>query len=152
MIDSFRGYYGFLSNFSKYSTAYDGVVYPTSEHAYQAAKTLYLEERKAFLDFDSPRDAKKLGQTVSKRSDWESVKYGVMKQILYDKFSRHHEIRQRLLSTGESELVEGNTWHDNTWGNCSCDRCFNIEGKNLLGNALMEVRGHLLFEETFFNA
>jgi hypothetical protein len=42
--------------------------------------------------------------------------------------------------------LEGNNWHDNTWGNCLCDKCKGIEGKNLLGNILMQVREELCSE------
>jgi len=148
-IESFKGYYGFLSNFSKYPTAYEGVLYPTSEHAYQAAKSLDTEIRKKFLESDSPRDAKKLGQIIERRRDWESIKYEIMKKILFDKFNRHYDISQKLLATGTAELIEGNTWHDNIWGNCTCDRCYDIEGKNMLGKALMEVRDSIQFQNIF---
>ncbi len=39
-ITSFRGAYSFLSNFYWASVYYEGIMYPTSEHAFQAAKTL----------------------------------------------------------------------------------------------------------------
>lgn len=38
------------------------------------------------------------------------------------------------------EIVEGNYWHDNYWGNCTCDKCKNIEGQNKLGKILMKIR------------
>ena len=50
------------------------------------------------------------------------------------------ELRDLLLATGDEELVEGNYWHDNEWGNCTCPRCKNIPGKNKLGKLLMQVR------------
>jgi predicted NAD-dependent protein-ADP-ribosyltransferase YbiA (DUF1768 family) len=45
-----------------------------------------------------------------------------------------------LLDTGDEELVEGTTWHDNIWGNCSCPKCKNIPGQNRLGKLLMQIR------------
>ena len=39
-IDSFHGVYRFLSNFWPAQVALDGIVYPTVEHAYVAAKTI----------------------------------------------------------------------------------------------------------------
>jgi predicted NAD-dependent protein-ADP-ribosyltransferase YbiA (DUF1768 family) len=53
------------------------------------------------------------------------------------------KLRAMLLATGNEELIEGNTWHDNTWGDCSCDACKDIEGKNMLGKLLMKVRDEL---------
>jgi len=44
-----------------------------------------------------------------------------------------------LLATGEAELVEGNSWHDLTWGRCSCLQ-HGGAGRNLLGQLLMTVR------------
>jgi predicted NAD-dependent protein-ADP-ribosyltransferase YbiA (DUF1768 family) len=53
------------------------------------------------------------------------------------KFSTHQELRERLLATGEAELIEGNTWNDTFWGVCKG------EGQNWLGKILMEVRKEL---------
>ena len=40
-------------------------------------------------------------------------------------------------------LIEGNTWHDNYWGDCSCNRCKSKSGENMLGILLMELRDKL---------
>lgn len=45
IIDEFTGDYMFLSNFSRWPCYYDGIIYPTSEHAFQAAKSLDYGER-----------------------------------------------------------------------------------------------------------
>ena len=59
------------------------------------------------------------------------------------KFEQGVELRVLLLATGDAELVEGNSWHDNDWGDCWCDRCVEVLGANMLGVILMEVRGRL---------
>ena len=41
-ITRFHGEYRFLSNFYPVKVEYDGVQYPTVEHAYQAAKVMKL--------------------------------------------------------------------------------------------------------------
>jgi predicted NAD-dependent protein-ADP-ribosyltransferase YbiA (DUF1768 family) len=67
-----------------------------------------------------------------------------MRRILEDKFSgRNPGLRDALVATGDAELVEGNSWHDNFWGVCSCSRCKNKEGQNYLGRLLEEVRASL---------
>jgi len=38
MIDSFKGDFRFLSNFYPVNVDYEGIMYPTVEHAYVAAK------------------------------------------------------------------------------------------------------------------
>ena len=62
-----------------------------------------------------------------------------MYQALWLKFSIP-TLREKLLATDNEELVEGNTWHDNTWGECSCERCKDIKGQNRLGKMLMQIR------------
>ena len=57
------------------------------------------------------------------------------------------ELREMLISTYPHELVEGTTWHDNEWGNCSCERCKNIPGKNKLGKILMKLRTEFMEEK-----
>ena len=44
-----------------------------------------------------------------------------------------------LLATGGEELIEGNWWHDNFFGVCTCGPC-DGKGKNNLGKILMRVR------------
>ena len=48
MINEFSGRYRWLSNFHTCSIVYDGVEYPSTENAYQAAKTIIKEERIQF--------------------------------------------------------------------------------------------------------
>ena len=50
------------------------------------------------------------------------------------------ELRDKLLATGDQYLEEGNSWHDNYWGNCDCPRCKDTMGRNMLGQLLMQVR------------
>ena len=67
----FRGYYWFLSNFYPMTLRdmeYPSITYGSVEAAFQAAKTLSYEERKAFESL-SPREAKRLGRRVSLRPD-----------------------------------------------------------------------------------
>ena len=45
IIDNFDGEFAFLSNFSPDPCAFEGIVYPTVEHAFQAAKTLNQVKR-----------------------------------------------------------------------------------------------------------
>jgi ribA/ribD-fused uncharacterized protein len=131
-IDSFKGEYRWLSNFYLAEVVLDGFVYPSSEHAYQAAKTLNLEERRAILSM-SVSEAKKAGRKVTLRSDWEDIKLDVMLRLLRQKFA-HPELRSKLVATGDAELVEGNWWNDTFWGVCRG------VGQNNLGKLLMVVR------------
>ena len=78
------------------------------------------------------------------RPDWEQIKVDVMRTGLMLKFT-DAALAEKLLATGDEELVEGNWWHDNTWGNCHCPQCSRLGGRNLLGMLLMELRKELQY-------
>lgn len=140
MIRNFSGSYAFLSNF--YTSNMRGRT-TTVEHYFQAAKTLVPDEQQAILAARDPGMAKKLGRKATLRADWDEVKVRVMRLNLRWKFA-DPELRQRLISTYPSGLVEGNQWHDNFWGNCTCGRPSCAEpGQNNLGRLLMELRREL---------
>lgn len=155
-INSFQGEYRFLSNFWYIA---GGVslddennirLYPTVEHAYQAAKSLDMNDRRAILRIGTPGDAKRYSKTIQLRSDWESLKFSIMLSLLRQKFSYSH-LANKLLETGNEELIEGNTWHDNIWGVCMCHNCTmrygdTAEPGNMLGKLLMQVRDELRHE------
>jgi ribA/ribD-fused uncharacterized protein len=136
MIASFQGANRFLSNFHPAEVELDGIMYPSSEAAYQAAKTLSAESRKAFVTM-SPGEAKRAGKKVVMRPDWDSVKILIMTNLVRDKFTRHEDLKDKLLATGDQELVEGNHWRDYFWGVCKG------KGENNLGKILMKVRKEL---------
>jgi len=135
-IREFRGPYYFLSNFYPATVEFEGIIYATSEHAFQAAKTVYPDQREKIREAKNPGLSKKLGREVTLRSNWDTIKYDIMLNILRNKFDadEHSEIAQQLLDTGDIELLEGNNWGDKTWGVC------NGEGSNWLGKILMQVR------------
>lgn len=139
MINCFDGKWAFLSNFYWNEIEHEGIVYPTNEHFFQAMKTLDNDERRQIANCLTPGQAKRMGRRVALRSDWESVKEDVMLLGLCLKFA-DEQLADWLLETDDEELIEGTTWHDNEWGNCSCPKCTNIEGKNKLGKLLMRVR------------
>lgn len=132
----FDGDNAFLSNFYPANVEFERHLYPTAEHAYQAAKSIDPRVRLEFLGVISPSKAKKLGRTLELRSDWETVKYDIMLQIVFDKFLRNKELRQKLVATAGKYLEETNHWGDTVWG---VDATTNI-GTNWLGMILMDVR------------
>lgn len=132
-IDSFKGEYFFLSNFYEARVIYNGIEFPTSEHAYQAAKSNDEKIWRFFSRIETPGEAKRLGQMIDLRPDWEDAKILIMKQILISKFS-NKTLMEGLKATGDTELIEGNSWGDQFWGVC------NGKGKNMLGKLLMKIR------------
>lgn len=140
-ITSFRNEHEFLSNFAPVDLRYEGEHYPTIEHAFQAAKTFNLEERKKVREAPSPAIAKRLGRRVTLRPDWETVKYEIMLELLRQKFSEP-VLRQKLMDTDNAELIEGNTWGDRSWG--CVQKNGKWVGKNNLGKLLMKVRAEFI--------
>lgn len=141
MISCFDKEWAFLSNFYESEIEFEGIVYPTNEHFFQAMKTLDIDERRAIANALTPGKAKRMGRKVTLRSDWEEVKEEVMFLGLCLKFA-DDQLADWLLETGDEELVEGNDWSDNFWGVCHCKKCQaqGIQGQNRLGHLLMKVR------------
>ena len=138
MIKKFDGKYAFLSNFALSPIVYEGIVYPTVEHAFQAAKTFDMTQRFEIANLKTPGAAKRAGRSVKLREDWEEVKEQVMEDCLRAKF-QDPSFREQILLTGDEFLVEGTTWHDQYWGICTCDKCGG-NGRNRLGYLLMKIR------------
>ena len=146
-IDSFRGEYNFLSNYCSCSFEYKGLVYPNSEAAFQAQKCATEEAKIKYTTTKNPVVIKSMGKKEPNLPEnWDEIAYGIMYDVLKAKFSVP-EMREKLLSTGDAELVEGNHWHDNRWGRCTCEKCKNKEAKNWLGKILMEIRDEIKEEE-----
>lgn len=135
-VKTFEGEFSFLSNFYPCTVVYGGMIFSSSEHAYQAAKTMNLEDRRDIAACPTPGAAKHLGQEIKLRPDWDEVKELVMVEILVTKFIMNTDLKEKLLATGDAELEEGNTWYDVYWGiDLKTGR-----GLNRLGQILMDVR------------
>lgn len=139
MINSFAGENRWLSNFWSCFVVLDDVTYPSTENAYQAAKTLNKDQRVVF-EKCFPGKAKREGRKLSIRPDWEEVKFSIMEDLLRQKFSQP-ELQQKLIATHPQELIEGNNWGDVIWGVC------NGVGENNLGKLLMKIRGDLIDDQ-----
>jgi ribA/ribD-fused uncharacterized protein len=142
IIDTFYDEHRYLSNFyGSYFFFYrDKVKYEaqTVEHAYQAMKANNTEAFLEILNCDTPLKAKRLGGKVKLKDNWDGIKDAVMMQMVRAKFSQNKNLREKLISTYPSILIEGNTWNDTYWGM--------VEGKggqNKLGNILMAIREEL---------
>ena len=144
MINNFSGKYEFLSNFYNCPVFYDGLQFSNSEAAFHSQKTLDLEDRKRFTQYNAGK-SKREGRRVDLRPDWEEVKDQIMYEICKAKFTQNKGLMKKLIETYPLDLLEGTTgWHDNYWGSCECEKCKNIPGKNKLGVILMKIREELM--------
>lgn len=132
-IYGFFAEYRFLSNYHICTVHHDGLVFQSSEAAFQAAKCLDLQTRRTFCSME-PAQSKFAGKRVALRDDWDWVRDDIMLDILVDKFTRHPHLRDKLLQTGDLYLEETNDWRDIYWG------VYNKIGENKLGKTLMAIR------------
>jgi ribA/ribD-fused uncharacterized protein len=140
MIKSFVGQYDFLSNFHPSPILYEGILYPTVEHAFQAAKTQDKQVRQQIADKDTPGKAKRAGgkRGILKDFDqavWDTQKVQVMETLLRLKF-QDQLLREKLLATGDTPIQEGNNWNDTYWG----VSLKTGKGQNMLGKLLEKIR------------
>lgn len=135
MIGSFRNEYAFLSNMYPCRVLYDGIMYSNAEAAFQAQKCVDEKQKEAFAKL-SGIEARKMGRTMPMRSDWNSVRVGIMGAVIHAKFFQNHELAQKLVNI-DGDIAENNTWGDTFWGIC------NGRGENMLGRILMNTRDFL---------
>jgi|10_taG_2_1085330.scaffolds.fasta_scaffold93303_1 hypothetical protein len=141
-ITSFKGKHSFLSNFHPCTVDFGGLIYPSSEHAYMAAKSLDPDVKHQVARLSDGKAAKRFGKTIDIRPDWDEIKVEYMSRIVRRKFE-DRGLAERLLATGDAHLIEGNYWHDQHWGSCTCAKHRGVSGDNWLGRILMTVRDEI---------
>lgn len=132
----FQGPFRWLSNFWPCEVELDGVVFPSVENAYQAAKISPLT-REAFRTI-SPSEAKHQASQWAPPANWADRRVRLMEGLIEQKFRFGSDLARLLISTDPAQLVEGNTWGDTFWGVC------NGVGENMLGRLLMDQRRKLI--------
>ena len=138
IITRFRGPFKFLSNLYPTPITYKGNTYCCLEAAYQAQKSLDPAIQERFANIRLPYKSRGMGQRIKTiRPDWFDIRISIMEELLYIKFS-HPQLKEWLQCTGQSKIVECNTWGDTFWG------IYNGVGENHLGTLLMKVRDTLL--------
>ena len=135
----FFGPYRFMSNFHMLPVRVGDIWYPSTEHAYMAYKTDDREIKKYIANLEKASEARKFGQTIQLRPDWETYKSVAMLDCLYAKF-QNPELRKLLLATGDRYLEETNNWGDAWWGVVQDPITQDRRGLNMLGKCLMVIR------------
>lgn len=132
--------YGAFSNLYKCPVEFEGTVFPTSEHAYQAGKARKPAVRQWILSAPTPALAAMAAHGLyvwDVVPDWAQTKFERMRAVLRAKFDQHPALRELLLSTGTARLVEAGTVNNavnRLWGEVDG------KGENMLGVMLMELR------------
>lgn len=128
----------FLSNSYASTITFEGKLYPTIEHAYQAAKTLDNATRDV-IKSSRIAEVKKLGRSIKLRDDWFEIRLSLMKSLIKEKFQNPF-IKQLLKDTGDKNLIN-ETKNDKFWG------VVKGKGENWLGRLLQEVRDEINTED-----
>lgn len=108
------------------------------------------EIRERILQCSDPKQMKALGRKVRNFDEtvWNEIKYSIVLNGNYLKFSQNAELRNFLLATGDSIIAEASPY-DGIWGIKMREADENAfdplkwRGENLLGFALMEVRDEI---------
>lgn len=133
------GTFGFLSNLYKKSLIFEGIEFPTAEHAYQHGKFNDSKTREWAMKAPKPHLLAILAHGLFSwdiTKNWSDIKVNRMLEVLRVKFS-DPELIQKLLETGKSILIEKSKI-DAFWGIGK-----KLTGKNMLGKLLMKVRDEI---------
>ncbi len=133
MISGFKGEYKWLSNMHPCIIQWNGMIFNCTESAYQSSKTLNPEIAKKFQSLNG-YESKKYSYKITKRKDWDNIKFSIMSQLTLQKYMNHLDLREKLLNTGNMYIEETNTRNDTYWG------VYNEIGENRLGIILMLTR------------
>lgn len=156
-LTSFSDEYAWLSNFFPCNVrTSDGIVYKSAEAAFQAQKSLDMDERKTFATM-TPVQAKRAGKRVKlDQKYWNNTRDVAMYNCCLAKFTQNPTLRQKLIDTNGTYLIEGNDWHDKYWGMVVKPRLnkrykhatpHELIGENKLGKILMQIRQQLTNDE-----
>lgn len=123
----------FLNNFYESPFTLHGLEFKTVEHYYQAAK-FEGEPFEQIRLAATPDDAKRLAHEFNVNLEiWDQKKDQVMREALLAKFNQNPRLKELLIATGNSKLVEDSP-RDAYWGGV-------VEGSaNRLGHMLEELR------------
>jgi RNA recognition motif-containing protein/predicted NAD-dependent protein-ADP-ribosyltransferase YbiA (DUF1768 family) len=136
-IDNFNGVFDFLNNEYPCTVYFEGRLYPSVFHAFQAARSEKDHERAKISMAESLQELYELATEIEDPTDWVNKRLTVMERCLRDKFRRHRELRDRLRKTGNRELI--NTYSDRTSSNLFWGMV-DGKGQNHLGTLLQNIR------------
>lgn|GEM_PF-1370420 len=138
-IDQFKGKYRFLSNKFEVPVLMYDLKYGSADAAFHAGKHWRKEDQEKIAGC-APGRAAQQSKKLDIRSDWRQVKDAVMLEVVRQKFLQNMELKLKLLATGDAEIINGNSTHDNYWGHCICPECTERYKHNKLGKMLMQIR------------
>ncbi|MEA1909574.1 MAG: NADAR family protein [Patescibacteria group bacterium] len=132
-----REFYTF-SNFSSFQVEWNGRLWPTSEHAYQAAHFFDTapELVEEIFNAGSAHVAFKIAKANVDKApkNWHDIRVEIMEDICWHKLNQHEYVQKKLLQTEDIYMVEDSP-KDPFWG-WGEDK----QGRNELGKVWMKLR------------
>ena len=132
----------FLSNFYECPVFYKGLLYGSSESAYQAQKCRDESLKSRFSyggEWSSPMESKNRGNEVELVDNWDGIKDSVMFDVVLNKFVQNKEIGNKLIELRHYDIEEANGHGDTYWGTVDG------VGENKLGLILDSIANILTF-------
>ena len=144
-----------LSNFSEFDVEYDGFVYRTAEHAYQALKYLYCSNKPELFEIvreeNQKKDAlgakesggrkgmEKRGVVFDRDGCWDKKQIEIVTKLVASKIKRHPEIRKIVQTAKDNNIILVHfSRSDMIWGDHVTEDGKSIKrGTNHLGNIYM---------------
>ncbi len=144
---------GYLSNWYLSDFVIDGMRFTSVEQYMMYSKAICFKDEdiaKKILETNDVAVIKELGRKVYNYNDetWSKIREEVVFAGVFAKFSQNDDLKEKLLSTGDSTLAECAV-KDLIWGigfSMTDPNRFNKnlwKGKNLLGKVLMQARNKL---------
>ena len=147
---AFQGHHSFMSNMSTSEFEFKGKQFKSVEVGYQymraCANDCHDDASKIRKEGDAYA-AKRANKKIKDNEKWNNSKEKIMKDLVSAKFNQNEELKQKLISTGDKKLFE--CTEDRFWGcNVLISKAKELnpnkmQGKNILGKILMEVRGKI---------
>ena len=103
--------YSVLSNWSPSKIEYNNHVYVNLEQAYMHVKAMENDDSVAARKIryaKDPREIKRIGSslTMNNKEKWETIRHGVMHDLVKAKFMQNNDMAQELIQTGNRRLGE----------------------------------------------
>lgn len=130
-----------LDNFSAFKIMYEGVLFSTVEHAYQAYKfkdtapEIFDEIVQAYSAVETKKIADRNKDKIA--SNWDEIKVDLMEKFLRAKLTQNPSIKEKLLQSKDCVICEDSD-KDSFWGIGP-----NRDGQNQLGKLWMKLRAEI---------
>ena len=134
--------YSYLSNFYECRIYYKGLLYRSSESAYQAQKCKDERLKSKFAyggEWSSAAESERQGKHVEIVDNWDSIRDKVMFDVVLNKFIQNRDIADKLIELRHYNIEEANGHGDTYWGTVDG------MGENKLGLILDSVANVLTF-------